>query len=111
MLQDVTITIPSLATIRLGKAIIFGTILLYISISLDGPRFCNHGQHRLRARDMAHARFKPKKIILTKLTLLKLSLIGLFTFLTFDNWYEFYGRFGILSECNPIIFSICTRVA
>ena len=28
---------------------------------LDGPRFCNHGQHRLRARDMAHARFKPKK--------------------------------------------------
>ena len=42
---------------------------IYCKSSLDAPRFCNHGQHRLRARDMAHARFKPKKIILTTLTL------------------------------------------
>ena len=26
--------------------------------SLDGPRFCNHGQHEHRERDMAPARFK-----------------------------------------------------
>ena len=50
---------------------------------LDGPRFCNHGQHRLRAQDVAHARFKPKNHN-NESTLLKLSSkIDILRFLPF----------------------------
>ena len=54
-MQDVTI--PSLATIRLGKAIIFSTSLLYISSSFDTTLLISHtsrpGRHSTVVTAMA----------------------------------------------------------
>ena len=51
------VTIPSLATIRLGKAIIFSTSLLYISSSFDTTLLISHtstpGRHSTVVTAMA----------------------------------------------------------